>query len=264
MKKSWLPAMISLAILLPLMASSCENARRAKVLEGCDDAIYFDGYTSGFNSGAKEGYSDALGGEAYSPSLKKIIYGGYRRSTGYWQGYTDGYDYGWSTPQDGAPKKGENWYEVAVTDASKRDEQDVAGYTADVADYNEGYSSGYRAGQNQALADSRQGEGRYSETAPESEIDNQCRDRPQDFRKGWIAGYKDGYRDNRNLTEVPEYQSGYEDGYKKGMQTGEMDKQAGYSYNDTINVYDLIGSQEYQRGFKDGYKKGYDKGYSGS
>ena len=277
MKRSWFPPMIFLLIpfiLFSLPALGCQNARRAKVLAGCDDAIFFDGYVSGFNSGAAEGYGDCSKGEAYSPSLQDVDYGSYRRSSGYRQGYSDGYDYGWSTPKDGAAEKGKDWYELAVARSSQGGGKDVTGYTVNVADHNDGYSSGYKVGKKKALDDSKKGEDYYNDTPPDSEIDHYCRSESEDFRKAWLAGYKEGYRKNRSTADkgdtpngdyeiVPEYQSGYEEGYKKGLWMGEQDKKAGY-YDDAINVYDLIGSEEYQRGFKDGYKKGYEKGHAGS
>ena len=67
-------------------------------------------YKEGYNSGGGEGYREAITGE-YSPSLKKVWLGGYKRSVNYWRGFHEGYDYGWKRYTrclPGAPR-GDYW-----------------------------------------------------------------------------------------------------------------------------------------------------------
>jgi hypothetical protein len=58
------------------------------------------------------------------------------------------------------------------------------------------------------------------------------------------------------------YQAGYQSGYNSGLLTGELDKQRGRGWNDTVPVPQGDYDNDYMTGFADGYKEGYGKGFN--
>ncbi|RJP26695.1 MAG: hypothetical protein C4536_15555 [Actinobacteria bacterium] len=261
MRRPWSLTIVSLTVLLSLLVPGCQNSKRGVVMVDCKDERIKVGYHSGFNSGASEGYGEASRGESYSPSLKKNLNGGFIYSSGYWRGFNEGYDYGWKTAQKGGSRSEYDWYHQAVAELKRPGEQAVIGYDLKEDDYQRGYAGGYNVGRKEAQA------GSGFDTPQSSTVDRYCSGETQRYIEGWIAGYKDGYRDNQKAvdskpyTEQSDYDYGFQEGYKKGYTNGELDKKADYGYLPEINLYDLIGSEERQRGFKDGYDKGYKEGY---
>lgn len=265
-RRQWLLSLISLTVLISLLASGCTDnkgpSEPGRVLLGAEDKTYFDGYTSGFNSGASEGYGEASRGEAYSPSLRKSLKGGYRRSLGYWHGFNDGYNYGWKTAKNGysRPEQPSMWYELAVAEAEKGGEQAVVGHQRGKIDEKEdAQMSGYNAGRREALADSKAGAA-YSGDPSDSIIDSYCGDESEVYKEGWVVGYREGYREYYNI-------EAYRSGYKAGKAQALADSEAGRDFDgspsdSTVDSHCSRESQDYEEIWIAGYKGGYDDYWS--
>jgi len=145
----------------------------------------------------------------------------------------------------------------------------------------EAYDKGYAVGHKEGMADYGRKE-TYSPTM--TRFDSGRKDYDEAYKRGYYDGYYNAFEESMRVEEeagqLPpydkgvqdeskpqdyeigsEYQAGYDEGYKRGLETGKLDKQAGYGYLPEPSKYDLIGSDEYQRGFVDGYAKGYETGY---
>jgi hypothetical protein len=217
---------------------------------------------SGFKSGASEGYGEASRDEIYSPSLKKNLNGGYRRSLGYWRGFNDGYDYGWKTERKGysRPEHPDLWYEIAVAEAAKGGEGAVISYSrSKMKDEDKGNMSGYNAGRKEALADSKEGSG-FKGDPSEATVNGYCGGESEEYTKGWIAGYKQGYRENYNI-------EAFRSGYATGKEQALADSKSGRDFDgnpsgSTVESHCSTESQDYEDIWIAGYGKGYDEHWS--
>jgi hypothetical protein len=152
------------------------------------------------------------------------------------------------------------------------------------AEYRAAYDRGYAVGYREGTADYKREE-TYSPTM--TRFDSGRKQYDEAYKRGYYDGYYNAFEESMRVEEeakqlppseqgnqedkkpgdyeiTPEYQAGYDEGYKRGLETGRLDKKAGYGYLPEPSNYDLIGSEEYQRGFKDGYAKGYEAGYYGN
>jgi len=151
-------------------------------------------------------------------------------------------------------------------------------------EYRDAYDKGYAVGYKEGMADYKRKE-TYSPTMTRFDSGRAMYD--DGYKRGYYDGYYNAFEELIRLEDdagqLPssgqgtqegskpgdyeigsEYQAGYDEGYKRGLETGKLDKKAGYGYLPEPSNYDLIGSEEYQRGFKDGYAKGYEDGYHGN
>jgi len=218
------------------------------------------GWQNGFRSGYNEGCTDFLQGEGRGPSVKTVKgqTAGYR--SGFEKGYASGYDEGF----DYARKE----YFKPDSPLARWEESEGA------VDYHAGFAAGMEAGRAQEEEDRLLGK-TFSPDSIRIPEDLMPKGN-EDFKRGWREGYETGYREAMKTDAVSEetapgsqdetstytdYETGFRHGRDKGRVNGELDKKAGYGYNDIPGPYDYAGNEEYQRGFKDGYRQGYSEGY---